>query len=284
MFVGSILPGLLCPLSATAMAKPTTLAPISPWNVDWSATTCSLRRLFGTKERESLLVMERYGPTDVFQLTIVSDEFKSYEQGNPLQLKFGDGKPRRITSVSPGKSVNGTATLFFSSQSLAEPVDHASSEWRAPVTHATEAATTTISVSYFGHERVFSIGPLDKPFDALRKCTDDLVASWGLDPKQQAQLIKKPKPLSSPGSWLSDSDYPAAMRIGGKQALVNFRLSVDASGAPTACEVQRSYNDKKFDEVTCAILLRRARFAPAMDAKDQPVPSFYLNTVRWTMG
>lgn len=284
MVAGALLPGMLCTLGAAAAAKPTILAPISPWNADWSRTTCSLRRMFGTKERESLLIMERYGPTDLFQLTIISDEFKSYKQGDPLLLTFGDAKPRRINNVSPGNSAKGTAVLFFPNQSLAEPVGKASSAWRPPVTHATEAAAKTISVSYYGNERVFSVGPLDRPFDALRKCTDDLVAFWGFDPKQQAQLTRRPEPLSNPGSWLSSNDYPTAMMIGGKQALVNFRLSVDAKGAPTACEIQRSYNDKKFDEVTCAILMRRARFAPALDAQQQPVPSFYLNSVRWIMG
>jgi outer membrane biosynthesis protein TonB len=73
------------------------------------------------------------------------------------------------------------------------------------------------------------------------------------------------------------------MAIMGKQALVNFRLSVRAQGVPTACEVQSSYNDKKFDEVTCAALMRRARFSPALDAKGQPVLSYFLRTVCWIM-
>ncbi len=42
-------------------------------------------------------------------------------------------------------------------------------------------------------------------------------------------------------------------------------------------------NKKKFDDATCAALMRRVRFTPALDAKGQPVPSFYLNTVRWIM-
>ena len=259
------------------------LAPTSPWNVDWSETTCSLRRLFGTKEKESLLVMERYGPTDYFQLTIVSDEFKSYRQGETLWLKFGDGEKRRITTASPGKSGKGTATLFFTSQSLSQPIDTGPEPWVPQVTPATEAATKTISISYYGRERIFAVGPMGKAFEALRKCTDNLVSTWGLDPKQQAQLTKRPTPLANPASWVRSGDYPTAMLNLGKQALVNFRLSVDAQGIPTACEVQRSYNDKKFDEATCAILMRRARFSPALDSEEKPVASYYLNTVRWIM-
>lgn len=175
---------LLCS-ALPATASPVILPAISPWNANWSPTTCSLRRLFGTKEKQSLIVIERFGPSDTFQLSIVSDEFKAYEQGQPLQLKFGDAKARRISGVSPGKTDKGTATLFFPSQSLSEAIGDGPNRWRAPVTHATEAATKTISVSYFGHERVFNTGPLDKPFDALRQCTDDLVSSWGWTPSSR---------------------------------------------------------------------------------------------------
>ena len=74
------------------------------------------------------------------------------------------------------------------------------------------------------------------------------------------------------------------MLLKAKQALINFRLSVDAHGIPTAREIQRSYNDKKFDKLSCALLLRRACFSPALDATGVPVPSYYFDTMRWIMG
>jgi len=168
--------------------------------------------------------------------------------------------------------------------SLSSTIEGSDEVWHPPVTRATEAAVKTITISYAGRQRIVATGPLDKAFDALRKCTDNLMTTWGLDPAQQAALSRRPAPLSPPTRWFGSSDYPPAMLIRGKQALVNFRLSVSAQGVPTACEVQSSYNEKKFDDTTCASLMRRARFTPALDAKGQPVPSFYLNTVRWIMG
>jgi hypothetical protein len=278
--------GLIALLSASALeaAKSTVLPPITPWNVDWSTTTCSLHRAFGSKDNPSILTIERFGPTTSFQLSIISDEFKSFQQGDAVQLRFGENPSRRITGVSPGKSgASGKAILFFASQSLAPRIETDDEDWDPPVTPATEAAVKSISVSYYGHERTFVTGPLDKPFEALSKCTDDLVSTWGLDPKQQATLTAHPMPKARPNTWIMSSDYPRAMLSNGKQALVSFRLAIDASGTPTACEVQRSYNDKKFDEVTCALLLRRARFSPALDANGKPIASYYLNTVRWIM-
>lgn len=269
--------------AGTANAKVVNLAPFTPWNVDYGDRICTLRRGFGSKEKPSLIIMDRFGPTDSFQLTVVSEEFKSFQQGQPLTLTFGEQEPRRITSVVPGKTTTKTAALFFANTSLSQTIGEEDDEWRPQVTNATEAAVKTITISYFGNQRVFATGPLDKAFAALRTCTDNLVTGWGLDPNQQSTLSAYVKPLTKPTRWVSPSDYPQAMANMGKQALVNFRLSVSAQGLPTACEVQSSYNDKKFDEVTCAALMRRARFSPALDAKGQPVPSFYLNTVRWIM-
>lgn len=266
-----------------AEAKPIILTPFTPWNVDYGEKICTLRRGFGTKEKPSVVIMDRFGPTDTFQLTIVSDEFRSFQQGKALSLQFGEQKARRTASVVPGKAGSGTTTLFFANTSLSETIERQDEDWDPPVTVATEAAVKTIAVSYGGRERVFATGSLDKAFEALRKCTDNLVTTWGFDPKQQAALSKRPGPLSKHTAWISSSDYPSAMLIRGKQALVNFRLSVSAQGSPTACEIQSSYNDKKFDEATCAALMRRARFTPALDATGQAVPSFYLNTVRWIM-
>ena len=268
---------------SAAQAKTTILTPFTPWNVDYGDKICTLRRGFGTKEKPSVIMMDRFGPTDSFQLTIVSDEFKTFMQGAALTLRFGDHEARRIVTVVPGKSGKKTATLLFGNTSLSETFSDNDDGWTPPVTPATEAAVKTIAISYYGHLRIFETGSLGKPFEALRKCTDNLVTTWGLDPKQQRALTKSPKPLSKPTWWLSSNDYPTGMLNLGKQALVNFRLSVDAQGIPTACEIQSSYNDKTFDEVTCATLMRRARFSPALDAQGQAVPSFYVNTVRWIM-
>lgn len=270
--------------TTSAHAAPVKLDPVSKWNVEWTKTSCMLRRAFGTAAKPSLLIFERFGPSDEFQFSVISDEFKQFQQGQDLWVKFGNGDARRVRTAMAGKTQSGVTTLFVTSLSLGTPVGDGADAWIPAVTHAAEAATTNVSVTFFGKERIFATGPLDKPFDALRQCTDDLIRFWGLDAKQQATLTKPVRPLTNPASWVRSGDYPTAMLNGGKQALVSFRLSVDAQGTPTACEVQRSYNDKKFDELTCALIVRRARFSPALDAKGQPVPSYYLNTVRWIMG
>lgn len=64
--------------------------------------------------------------------------------------------------------------------------------------------------------------------------------AWG---RAQAQ--------SSLGRWIKYTGYAVAVLALGKQAVVNFRLTVDEIGKPSACKIQRSYNDKAFDNATC---------------------------------
>ena len=90
-------------------------------------------------------------------------------------------------------------------------------------------------------------------------------------------------PLSNPGTWLRSGDYPGGALFKGAQALVSFRLAVDAGGAPTACEIQRSYSGELFDKASCKGLMARARFAPALDADGKPIASYFASTIKWIM-
>jgi hypothetical protein len=177
-----------------------------------------------------------------------------------------------------GKTGEGIASVFFSS-SLALPADK--DEQRVPVTPQREAAATSINLAWSGRRLVLETGPLAAAFGALRKCTDDLVRTWGLDPAVQLSLSRLPDPRTHPSTWLRPADYPTGALMSGKQAIVNFRLSVDAAGVPTACDVQLSYSGEAFDKHTCDLLMARARFEPARDTKGLPVASYYVNTVKW---
>jgi TonB family protein len=273
---------------AAAAKSVTALSPVTPWHVDWTPTTCALSRGFTNRELPDMVTIERFGPTDTFQLTLGSKELAAYQQGQRIWIHYKPGERSPVFGAMPGKSTNGKALLLISSTSL-DPTFGDKQTFEntnanpLKVTPEREAEIKQIAVEFGSRMVVFETGSLGKGLAALRKCTDNLVESWGLKPEQQSRLSARLKPRSSPAYWLTGSDYPIAMRAGGKQALVNFRLTVDETGKPIACEIQRSYNEKAFDDLTCEALMRRGRFEPARDEHGQPVASYYLNTVRFTM-
>ncbi len=63
----------------------------------------------------------------------------------------------------------------------------------------TRAAKNTVALE---------LGLMGTSFDALHKCTDDLVASWGLNAAEQKTLLHPPIPKTNPAKWLLSSDYP----------------------------------------------------------------------------
>lgn len=260
-----------------------TLAPVTPWNVDYAPATCTLARGFGDKAKPDIFMLEQFGPSTTFQLLLISDQLPRYEQGETLFLRYGESARIPLRSAMPGTTKAGKHTLTIARSALV-PFDELPDDVEAPsVTEAQEAAVTSVSVQFHGRTTVFATGRMDKAFATLRKCTDQLVQSWGLDPVQQRTLSARPRPLSKPSNWITSSAYPSGMVMMGKQGLVNFRLSVDEKGVPTACEIQRSYSDPQFDKVTCQLLMRRGRFAPARDAAGKPIASYYLNSVRFIM-
>lgn len=91
---------------------------------------------------------------------------------------------------------------------------------------------------------------------------------------------RAPQPRN-PASWLSDADYPAAALWAGAQGLVRYVLEVDATGKVVRCGIAESSGSSLLDSATCALLRRRGRFFPALDAEGNAVPGRWAGDYRW---
>lgn len=90
-----------------------------------------------------------------------------------------------------------------------------------------------------------------------------------------------PRPMGSPGDWITDNDYPAAALREDAEGAVRFVLGIAADGSVTDCTVQQSSGDERLDAATCALVRARAKFTPALDAKGRPTTGTYASSVRW---
>ena len=284
-----------CVLIAAALFSPVNakpkavrLEPVTDWYMEWDEDSCVLSRGFGDSKDMSVLRFERFSPGDQFQLLITSSSLRNLRQQDRPVIQFGSADaPVKLNRALVGKSEDGRATLFISGISLHGEIDEKIALTSlSPITPEQEASIDKISVHARRKLVVFETASLGKPFEAMRDCTKDLIKLWGLDWDQQSSLLRRLRPLTSPTAWLHGNDYPKDELMRGGQAIVNFRLTVDAQGIPTACSIQRSYSREngKFDKYTCNLLLQRARFEPAIDEGGRPVPSFYSNTVTWIVG
>lgn len=71
------------------------------------------------------------------------------------------------------------------------------------------------------------------------------------------------EPIGNAGRWMTFDDYPARAMREGREGAVGFRLSVDAEGRPSACEITKSSGHADLDAETCTVVTRRARFKPS---------------------
>jgi hypothetical protein len=89
----------------------------------------------------------------------------------------------------------------------------------------------------------------------------------------------RPRPVG--GNWLEGAKYPAGVSQTIRLRPIAYVLSVGTDGKPSACSIAESSGSTELDKATCDRLLARARFAPARNAKGDPVTDSFRSRVNW---
>jgi len=269
------------------------LPPSSAWTLDYAAENCRMSRQFGTGNSEVLLVLDQFEPGDSLKVTLAGWTVKPASTVRPIlgKLQFGPGNAESEIEGVRGLAGSKPVFLLKEAQRIApfskaeeDAIKAAASAGTyykpPPVGAAGERAASWLAVKdIMKFDLVLETGPMDAPMKALRDCVWDLVGSWGLDVAEQKGLTREARPRPSGQSWFQSKDYPLDMIRSEQEGIVNIRLIVDRQGIPESCHVQVSTRPKEFDDVVCGIMMRKARFDPALDAKGQPVRSYYQSTV-----
>lgn len=136
----------------------------------------------------------------------------------------------------------------------------------------------------FDRDLHLMVGELRAPMEAMRACLDELYSHWGIDVAAHRSLRRPVIPVNFDEVVQRVSrDYPAQMVRKGLEGYLRIRLAVSAEGQPTACHLQSPLNDEVFNRTACQTLMQRARFSPALDANGQPIASFFLQSIVYTL-
>ncbi|WP_082697536.1 energy transducer TonB [Novosphingobium fuchskuhlense] len=276
----------ICPLSARA--ADTVLEPSDKWVLNYANDSCRLARAFGTDDEKVVLILDQYQPAGVMDLSLVGKRFKRFAVPRvPVSVTFGPGLP--AGELRDG--ITGTLGPENTAIVMTGPRDilNRSTSRRAAGTFEEmqqstaeqEEAITEAHIAVSSMRFSLHTGSMKAPLGAMRTCMASLVRDWGLDPAQQYALVRHVAPKGAPGNWLTSVDYPKGALAKGANAIVRFRLMVGADGMPSQCFVQQATMSPDFIKLTCDLLMKRARFSPALDAFSKPIASFYTNAVRW---
>jgi periplasmic protein TonB len=102
-----------------------------------------------------------------------------------------------------------------------------------------------------------------------------------ITPPAPPQVAVKLTPRGSPGSWVTNDDYPPSAQRDGVEGVTGFSLAVGPDGKVTGCSVTASSGSSLLDDTACRLLTRRARFNPAKDAGGTAISSSYAGRFRW---
>lgn len=274
---------------------PFILEPSSPWNVDYAADFCRLARTFGTGDEKTSLLIDRFAPGDLFRMTLVGEVTNAAKGGGRARIRFGTDAPEQEAHFFSGSWTGNIPAWIFTTGTRIRPrteaeqalIDRAAkrSGDRMDIPGISEAEEAAVTEVHFGRPLrqplVLRTGSMQAPFAAMRTCTDELLTHWGIDVTRHREQSEPATPITPPGRWLTDQDYPALMQEEGQPGLVNFRLTVGEDGRAKSCHIQQSTNPKGFDDAVCRALIRSARFTPAKDKDGKPLVSYYLNSVRF---
>lgn len=279
LLFGSVVP-------AAAKDAPIRLAPSSKWHAVHENEYCRLSRAFGEGDDLIMIMFDRFAPSQEFRLLLAGKAMRNSNLRLAATVRFGaEAADQKIDFFEGTIGKKIPAWIFKDGVRLiAAPKALTNAEQAKAITEADEAAIGEITIgSPLRRPVVLETGSLKAPFAALRKCTDQLIAVWGLDAERHRNLLAPALPLDNPGDWLVSSDYPVGMIARGQQALVEFRLIVGEDGKAESCTIQQSTNPEGFNKVSCERLLKRAKLAAAIDANGKPVRSYYRNRIRFQL-
>lgn len=282
---------LLIGCATPAYAEWIELETSRPWVAEYEKESCALSRYFGEGDDELLLHMRQFGPTTHYRVTIIGPRI-SKRRFQP-EIRLGDDGEfvERPDALRLQGSTGFTYSESFIPQEISVQLEVAPPAprelyWSEQAERQRVAQITSIAIRRaFRDDYVLQTGSLAEPFAAMRTCMSDLIAHWGYDPEVQNSLTRSVQTVEFE-EWVKELTrrYPTAALLNGRQAIVQARLAIDAEGKALQCFPQTDENDSLFDDLACELLLKHARFDPALDGEGRPVPSFYVVSLRYVMG
>lgn len=269
--------------------NPIVLRPESPWQVNYADDSCRLARSFTDGKSRHVWSVDQFEPSNEITLFFAGPSF-SGDPRRRARIAFGPGGAARefkdwllltLKDVGPAIRQTGFGLLEDYSRDVGRPSnpEPLPAKYLAPAS-TREAAISWMDFSYENRSPVrFELGPMDKPIQALRKCTEELLALWGLDAAAHRTLTRHVVPHGNPGRWITNADYPDGLVWRGVQGLIQFCLMIEDTGAVSDCVIQQSTRPAEFDKLVCNLLRKRARFAPALDAAGKPIKSYWRSSL-----
>jgi hypothetical protein len=240
------------------------LQPIGAWGVDYGDAMCTLTHSFAGPD----------GPVELgFAPLTGGEQLRVLAVNLPGADPKGYGKAH-LSDAPDAKAEGYYSTLDAKSGKTIVVIRAGRREVLA------NAATPVLTIELKKKAVRFAVPGLANAMTALNACETDLQKSWGYD----AAAVSKPAVAIGPGSWINFDDFPRSDGLVMDTGETDFRLAVGPDGKPTQCTIMVKSGSERLDQLTCRLLMLRARFTPAKDKAGKPVAGIYSNELIWALG
>lgn len=275
---------ILSPNSSQARDEPKfAIEPTGDWKVDRRSDRCRLSREFGSGKESTSLRIDQGGPEPFYTLTLVGKTVR-HPYGRVIRVQFGPQEEPIYRGYITAKSNKGMPALVMYGVTLApSTVEQAEGGIQAISQERKTAITRLLLSRSIVKPFALEIGSMGEPLERLQNCAIELARKLDL-PNLITSEKSRPATLKIGEDELAERIYYPRDLLGlGMEGRIDFRLTVDERGKPTACHILATNRPQMFDDAVCLTLMKEAKFEPALDAQGRPQASYYAQSIRFTI-
>ena len=271
---------ILCAAAAMSSAANAQAAPKQPtgrWAVKAIGNECLLTNSYGTASDPLFLSFGKSPMSSGFEMIILrksknadprhGNAFISLNGAQPIQAIFS----ALLLGVNPSTGLKPKTLRRI---------------WIGASDADLEARTkvSRIGVEVRGEtSEEFALPDFAHASEELEACAVALGVRWGFSAEEQKRLAKRAHAVQPLQSYFSAGDYPTEALKAGAMGSVRVKVIVDPTGLPTDCDVVGSSRNKELDAATCDVIMKRARYEPAVDIDGKAVRAIDVTTVIWML-
>lgn len=267
-------------LTAPAYADDSVLAPSSDWKQREYEDRCRVSRNFGEGEDRVTLWLEQGGAEQIYNLTLLGKPFAN-PYGLGIRLKPGN-EEEIVRSYLALKSSTGRPVLRMYGLTFVQPeLDRDENAKRPDISIDRErvAAIETLGIRGAGLKALeLQLGSMSAPITFLQDCGRRLQFTLSATMRAISGEARPPQPIDF-DNWIQTNDWPTYLVRAEMEGTIGIRLTVNAKGSATSCNVLGSNKPQLFDDAVCLGLLKRAKFEPALNGDGEPVASYFNTSV-----
>jgi TonB family protein len=243
-------------------------APTGKWVVDFADHQCLASRNYGTTGDPLYLALKPSPQGKMMQIAVVRKGRKgSWATEAPVTIQIDGGAPLQLDLLAFGAKADPLRTLLINLPSASF----------APMRRATK-----LSIEAPGEiDESFALTQMPSLMVEVDRCLADLERVWNVGHAAKAGL--RTRATANLAKYFSSSDYPDTAVRSGEGGTVEFALLIDETGKVADCMVTATSHVPVLDAQSCAVVIERARFVPAVGADGKPAKDAVINRVRWVM-